>query len=339
MMPQTVPKRPTKGVTAPVMASQGRLRSKRVSSSEAAICMARCTAMGFFNTPLELPVCRRYSSKPPAKTATNGLGLNCSATAATSRRRWALRNARKKRPLCTRARRSKLHLERIIAQEITLNSKRRSRTTLATGPVALTKSTISPPTTTVKSGKKCIFLYENNCPRIIDDGCLIVVALPDDVTRCINRFFPDASWHWETGLSCVFANRYILLDTLDVATSSFRIHESKTAALENLLAALRIGLDRHGAGGTLGTGRSSLAHRRSWHPREPQLGNQSRLHSEFHTRSAYLRNADSRSELRPRRSYSTQVPNSLSIGQQRWGAAGQRDGQLAGGGKVALLPG
>jgi len=44
MMPQTVPKRPMKGVTAAVMASQGRLRSKRVTSSEAAICNARCRA-------------------------------------------------------------------------------------------------------------------------------------------------------------------------------------------------------------------------------------------------------------------------------------------------------
>ena len=41
IMPQTVPKSPMKGVTAPVVASQGRRRSRRVSSSEAAICMAR----------------------------------------------------------------------------------------------------------------------------------------------------------------------------------------------------------------------------------------------------------------------------------------------------------
>ena len=41
MMPHTVPNRPTNGVTAPVVASQGKLRSKREISSEAAICIAR----------------------------------------------------------------------------------------------------------------------------------------------------------------------------------------------------------------------------------------------------------------------------------------------------------
>src|ERR1019366_392705 len=49
MMPQTVPKRPINGVTAPVVASQGRRLSRRVSSSDDAICTARCkdgTRMG-----------------------------------------------------------------------------------------------------------------------------------------------------------------------------------------------------------------------------------------------------------------------------------------------------
>src|SRR5216684_6092608 len=41
MIPQTVPNRPMNGVTAPVIASQGMFRSKRVISSEDAICMAR----------------------------------------------------------------------------------------------------------------------------------------------------------------------------------------------------------------------------------------------------------------------------------------------------------
>ena len=43
MMPHTVPNRPMNGVTAPVVASQGRRLSRRVSSSEEAICVARCT--------------------------------------------------------------------------------------------------------------------------------------------------------------------------------------------------------------------------------------------------------------------------------------------------------
>jgi hypothetical protein len=41
MMPHTVPNKPMKGVTAPVMASHGRLRSNRVISSEEEIRMAR----------------------------------------------------------------------------------------------------------------------------------------------------------------------------------------------------------------------------------------------------------------------------------------------------------
>src|SRR5579864_1176116 len=61
--------------------------------------------------------------------------------------RCALRKARTKRPLCTRARRNKLHLERMMAQERTLKARRRSRTVLATKPVWLTRSITSPPTT------------------------------------------------------------------------------------------------------------------------------------------------------------------------------------------------
>src|SRR5208337_632124 len=45
MMPHTVPNSPMKGVTAPVVASQGSRLSRRVSSSEAAICVARCRAV------------------------------------------------------------------------------------------------------------------------------------------------------------------------------------------------------------------------------------------------------------------------------------------------------
>src|SRR5580693_6767620 len=45
IMPQTVPNNPMKGVTEPVMASHGTLRSRRVISSEQAICMARCIAI------------------------------------------------------------------------------------------------------------------------------------------------------------------------------------------------------------------------------------------------------------------------------------------------------
>ena len=44
MMPQTVPNSPINGVTAPVVASQGSRLSRRVSSSDAAIWVARCNA-------------------------------------------------------------------------------------------------------------------------------------------------------------------------------------------------------------------------------------------------------------------------------------------------------
>ncbi len=52
-------------------------RSMRVISSDEAIFMARCMAV-------ELPRDRLCSSIPASKTATSGLGLNCSATAAMS---------------------------------------------------------------------------------------------------------------------------------------------------------------------------------------------------------------------------------------------------------------
>jgi hypothetical protein len=44
----------------------------------------------------------------------------------------------------------------MMAQEIRLNKRRRSRTILATGPVSPNKSRISPPTTTEGSKYRCI---------------------------------------------------------------------------------------------------------------------------------------------------------------------------------------
>src|SRR5581483_5528908 len=86
------------------------------------------------------PAWRRYSSYPPSKTATRGLGLNCSETEETScRRPFALRKARRKRPLCVRMRRNFDHLERMIDQERMLKNSRMMRTSLATGPVWATK--------------------------------------------------------------------------------------------------------------------------------------------------------------------------------------------------------
>src|SRR5215470_6033343 len=97
---------------------------------------------------------RRNSWKPFSKTGTSGLGLNCSETAITSCNLWALRKARRKRPLWVRARRNDAHFERIIAQEITLNNKRIRRTTLATSPLSWIRFTISPP---MKEATRAIF--------------------------------------------------------------------------------------------------------------------------------------------------------------------------------------
>src|SRR5215472_3566143 len=159
MMPQTVPNRPTNGVTAPVMASHGRFRSKRVISSEEAICIERCTASGLRNPPLELSW-RSNSRNPEWNTPIRGEGRNWSETALMSCKRWARRKARKKRPLWTRARRSTLHLERMMAQEIRLNTKSSNNTACATGPVSRTRSTISPPIKTAGKEYKCIVFGE-----------------------------------------------------------------------------------------------------------------------------------------------------------------------------------
>src|SRR5208282_5473019 len=134
MIPQTVPNNPINGVTAPVIASHGTLRSRRVISSEDAICMARWIATRLWMPPV-IPIWRLNSSTAPANTPTSGLGRNCSATEAMSCMRCALRKARTKRPLCPRARRIKRHLERITAQESTLNAMSRRSTDFATGPV------------------------------------------------------------------------------------------------------------------------------------------------------------------------------------------------------------
>ncbi len=136
IMPHTVPNSPIKGVIAPVVASQGKRRSRRVNSSDAAICIERRIASRLRIVPLGFPTCRRYSSYPPSNTATRGLGLNCSATAEISCSRWALRKARTKRPLWLRARPNRAHLERMIPQESTLNPRRIRRTTLATRPLS-----------------------------------------------------------------------------------------------------------------------------------------------------------------------------------------------------------
>src|SRR5690349_14650717 len=143
MIPQTVPKSPIKGVTAPVVANQGKRDSMRVSSSEAAICVARWIDARLRGAPPPV-VCRRYSSKPCSKMLTSGLGLNCSDTADTSCNLSAFRKARRNLLLCTRARRKLAHFDRMMDQEIRLKISRTSRTVFATGPVCWIKLPISP---------------------------------------------------------------------------------------------------------------------------------------------------------------------------------------------------
>src|SRR6266850_5254987 len=153
MMPQTVPKSPTNGVTAPVIASHGTLRSRRVMPSDDAICIERWMAGRLWTVPV-VPTCRLNSATAPSSTSTRGLGRNWSAAESTSCMRWDLRKARMKRPLCTRARLMRRHLERITPQESTLKAIRIKRTTLATAPVWRIRSTISPPTKDARTGEK-----------------------------------------------------------------------------------------------------------------------------------------------------------------------------------------
>ena len=81
------------------------------------------------------PFCRWYSSWISLKTATRGLGLNCSATAAISLSRVDLRKARTKRRLCVWALPKRDHLEIMMAQEKMLASRRMTSTAKATGPL------------------------------------------------------------------------------------------------------------------------------------------------------------------------------------------------------------
>src|ERR1700679_750351 len=68
-----------------------------------------------------------------------------------------------------RARRSRLHLVRMIAQEMRLKASKVTRTNLATGPVVVSRSRISPPTK--NAGCKDNGIVEEYLVAIIDDRC------------------------------------------------------------------------------------------------------------------------------------------------------------------------
>src|SRR5882757_4600953 len=68
--------------------------------------------------------------------------------------RCALRKDLTKRPLCVRARLIRRHLERITAQERTLNAIKMANTTLATTPVSSTRSKIAPPAKSARTEEK-----------------------------------------------------------------------------------------------------------------------------------------------------------------------------------------
>ena len=86
--------------TSAMVASQVMRLSIAVRASQEAVWAARSRATGLRGMPRP-PVCRWYSSWISLKTATSGLGWNCSATAAISLRGVPdLRKARRKRWLC-----------------------------------------------------------------------------------------------------------------------------------------------------------------------------------------------------------------------------------------------
>ena len=139
MMPMTVPKRPMKGAMAAMVASQVMRLSIAVRASLEAVCAARSRATGLRGRPRP-PVWRWYSSWISLKTATSGLGLNWSATVASSLSRVDLRKARRKRWLCVGALRKLDHLESMMVQEKMLAMSRMMSTVKATGPLLCTIS-------------------------------------------------------------------------------------------------------------------------------------------------------------------------------------------------------
>src|ERR1035441_1069764 len=144
MIPQTVPKRPTKVAPLAMVASQVMRDSMLVSASEDAVAAARSSAAGLRGIPRP-PLWRWYSSLISVKTETSGLGWNWSATVAISERRPDLRKARRKPWLCLRAAEKRRHLENMIAQEKMLATSRMTRTPKATGPELRTISTSALP--------------------------------------------------------------------------------------------------------------------------------------------------------------------------------------------------
>src|SRR5258708_1716269 len=116
----------------------GRSRVRRlceaVRDSVEAVWRARSRGVGLRGMPRPR-FWRWYSSWISLKTATRGLGLNCSATAAISLSRVDLRKARRKRRLCVWALPKRDHLEIMMAHEKMLAMRRITRTAKATGPL------------------------------------------------------------------------------------------------------------------------------------------------------------------------------------------------------------
>src|ERR1039457_4213502 len=75
-------------------------------------------------------------------------------------------------------RRSKLHLVRMMDQEIRLNASSTSKTSLATAPVLEIMSTISPPTNTTSKGKNCIAFKRTPAPIIEESRCAVSLRTP-----------------------------------------------------------------------------------------------------------------------------------------------------------------
>src|SRR5580704_10550121 len=139
MMPITVPKRPMNGAMAAMVASHVMRLSIAVRASLEAVCAARSSAMGLRGRPRPA-VWRWYSSWISLKTETSGLGLNWSATDASSLSRVDLRKARMKRWLCIVALRKLDHFESMMVHEKMLAMSRMISTANATGPLLWTIS-------------------------------------------------------------------------------------------------------------------------------------------------------------------------------------------------------
>jgi hypothetical protein len=78
------------------------LRSKRLQFLRVRDLHRTCTASGLLTTPLEAAPWRRYSSNPPSKTPTSGLGTELVGNGCHILQALGALESTHKTPLCTR---------------------------------------------------------------------------------------------------------------------------------------------------------------------------------------------------------------------------------------------